>query len=116
LEVFAAKITGPPDTNASFYPFGAPFLDNYLDQAGYRVSFNGFDFATGDRVAATQHVNVTPGLPPTTSINPLETEIAAGQLMQWSATLRIEDLTTHQPQYLFIRSLDTGQLAATLVH
>jgi hypothetical protein len=141
MDVFVAKVVGPEGMT----PPGSANRAGYLDQSGYRVSYNGYDFTKGDRVAevaqgnnatgvavtekpipvmateAAAAASWTPQPPGATSTRFVPTtealafELAGGKPIRSQATLRIEDLASKVPQYLFIIFLMDGSVKATLV-
>lgn len=136
LDVASAKLVGTSEGPSSPGILGAPFREGYLDQASYRISFNGWGFAKGDAIAQAQSNNKGmtleetmrqaateaavqpqhPGATPTpVSAEAAVSQLAGGKPVYLAATLRIEDTSTKQVRYLFIVFLANGNVKATLV-
>jgi hypothetical protein len=143
LDLLAATVRTYAGADVSTADGGAIYRAGYLDQDGYRVSFNGFGLARGDEVAqVTQDASTTtapatekpmslretqaaaaaswtpaPPKPTITSASP-GTEalnLSGGKPIQYESTVRFEDLQSHQTQYLFLVFLADGELKGELV-
>jgi hypothetical protein len=140
LDVLAARLIGPPQEDPAS---GAPYRLGYLDQAGYRVSFNGYGWNKGDQTAAIMQASSATGVPFGLLVTQLATQSAATQMavtnglngtstpaltaalmgsnlaggkpIRLDATLRIEDLQSHGVYYLYVVFLSDGEVKASLV-
>ncbi|HET7091250.1 MAG TPA: hypothetical protein VFL17_21660 [Anaerolineae bacterium] len=111
----------------------AVFRDGYLNQGGYRISFNAWSLYKGDRVAdalseqgtTTEDLlrqkpeEVTPSeeQPTPTPVPESQTalDLAGGKPITLESTLRIEDTRSGQVSYLYIVFLADSELKAELL-
>lgn len=117
----AQSSDAPDDVTHSCYLY----RDGYLEQAGYRISFNAWALYRGDRVAeAASDVKGTfeeadvPGVVATStpiSLPPIAQDLSGGQPVRTEATLRIEDTTAGQVHYLYLLFLQNGKVRAALL-
>ncbi len=131
-----AKLTGTSESPSSPGILGAPFREGYLDQASYRISFNGWGFEKGDAIAQAQanskgmtleeimrqaatkaaqpqHPGPTPTPVPA---DQAVLQLSGGKPVYLAATLRIEDTLTKQVRYMYIVFLASGEVKATLLN
>lgn len=122
------KPTAPASLNAILY------RENYVQQLGYQISFNGWASDKGDRVAkmltdkgettievfhrrATEEANAQIGSATSTPeiIEPTLDSLARGEIVDTEATLRVEDKASAQVYYLFFQLLHDKEAAAGLL-
>ncbi len=103
--------------------------EGYLEQAAYRLSFNGWGVIKGDRndpayreqlsraAAATFAAEPPRGAETLTPVpvNPIKLQLSGGQPVTREGTLRVEDIQTKQVQYLYFVLLQNDEAKATLL-
>ncbi len=119
--------TAPLALNSSIY------RENYAEQLGYQISFNGWALYKEDRVAkmladkgetttqvlrrATEEANAQTAIatPTPVPVDPTVAGLPKGQAVLTEATLRIANQSTRQVYYLYIQLLANGDATAALL-
>jgi hypothetical protein len=134
LDMIVAKLVGSPAEDSHGAVLAAS-RDGYLEQGGYRISFNGWSLYKGDIVAdrlsakgmtveeilhqrateAASHPVQPRGTPTPVPVDPAALQLSGGNPILDEATLRIEDSQSHQVQFLYLVFLADGEVKATLL-
>ena len=136
LDILVARLLNPPeDSSRIAFARSSTSRDGYLEQTGYRISFNGWSLYKGDEVAdqqsakgmTTQQVleqnateaasrpasaGATPTIVPP---NPSAQQLSGGRSVMDEATLRIEDLQSHLARFVYVVFLDNGDVKAIVL-
>lgn len=138
LDLVAVEQVASPDMDDPAIT-GWATRDGYVEQGGYRISFNSSGLKKGDRVAnatltpgrtmaelksqdataaasrPTPKPGVTSTIPRTPAAEPITLQLSGGKPILSDETFRIEAIQSRQVQYLYVVFLMDGDVKGTIV-